>query len=165
MQDLYAELGPLTDELEGIDREKDAAVAAAAAPFLARRAAVQAKIDAVAAKILGSKTAVRAAEVKVDGGPRVVVHEPKPESVPHVPARRIKLLKLLTRNPDAEFGDLTIAMYGRDDRSARGALSAEFSNMKHGKLVVPVTNVKGKFKLTELARRALAQEENASAAQ
>jgi hypothetical protein len=183
----YIDLIPLTAALSELNREEDIAVERTRAQFGARRAEIQAKIDTVAARILTSKTAVKTAETLsgtapgsrgptgsapsssatgLNGAtgstgpgpaPRAVVHEPAREPLPQVPPRRIKLLRLMVKHPDADSAMLVMAMYGRDDRGTRGGLSAEFSGLKADGLVEPIENEKGKFRLTQLARRVLAQ--------
>lgn len=77
----------------------------------------------------------------------------------------MRLLGVLADMPDASFAFLATTMYGRDDRSAKSALSAEFSGLKDEKLVEPIENAKGRFRLTELAKRALAAKEGRVAAE
>jgi hypothetical protein len=72
-----------------------------------------------------------------------------------LPPRRRKLLWLLWENPGASFIELVRGMYdGRDDRAARGGLSAEFSGLKADGFVF--SQEKGRFQLTELGTRAMA---------
>jgi restriction endonuclease Mrr len=65
----------------------------------------------------------------------------------------------MAHDPQAGYHDLALLMYERDDRSARGALSAEFSELK--KLGLVQSPEKGKFQLTPLAARVLATQAGA----
>lgn len=153
MSDLYAELIPLTASLRDIDRE----IEVATAPLRAKRAEILAQIDEVAAKILGSKTAVATAERVVVGAPKPVVHEPEAPAVPHVPPRWLTLLRLMVAFPEDDFGALAAKRYGEDNRTTRNSLSAEFSGMKAQGLVESVgSSGHAAFSITPLGRRVVA---------
>jgi hypothetical protein len=154
MADLYALLIPLTASLTDVDREIEAVMG----PLLAKRAGIQAQIDEVAAKILGSKTAVVAAEQAVVGAPKLVVHEPEPVALPHVPPRWLTLLRLMVAFPNDDFGALAAKRYGQDNRTTRNSLSAEFSGMKTVGLVESVGAANhAAFAITPLGRRVVAE--------
>lgn len=132
--------------LADIDREMDAVVA----PLKAERVLVQAEIDKVAAQIVALSSAARVSQEQAHSAPEVDDDsEPEPDVV-QIPPRRRKLLALLAAHPSADYAELCLKMYGKDNQSVRSALSAEFSGLKSTGFVEPVD--RGQYKLTDLGR-------------
>ncbi len=139
MQDLYAKMVELCANLTEVDRDIVA--------LAAKRTAIQDAIDGLARELV-SRTGSKIIEDDDDDD-----DHGEEFTAPHLPPRRLRLLEFLYRNPHAGYGEMSEAMYGRDDRGARSALAAEFSHLRKDGWVE--AQDRGQFVLTALAKRVM----------
>lgn len=135
MTDVYGSLGALARNIEAIDAQ--------IADLQKQRGEIESQIRAVALQLVTTKPSVHGApgtQLKLIGSS-------------DLPARQVRLLKLLTEKPGLDSSAIAKSIYGDTERSSRTNVSSEFSRLKAGGYVESAA--RGIFEITEKGRAAL----------
>lgn len=137
MSDVYASLGALARNIEAIDAQ--------IAELQVQRAEVEIQVRALALQLVGPTPSAPSSQA---GATQLTLISPS-----DLPKRQLRLLKILADKPGLDSAAIAKNIYGNADKASRINVSSEFSRLKAGDYVRPLT--RGIFELTEKGKAVL----------